>query len=213
MKIIEDDECQYGAVHHVCTHVGGKWPTTKWRVCATSEHKLHLHLVPYFLSGDRACSPRGMQIRGMNNILYSEIKRIAPNPATFVIQMRVGAMDGSRSTCDNDYFTAGLFVLFVKFFVQLYFRPVLLNRRSRARVRFNSNTLNEYSYYNSSAIEFALYYTPSARSIVDTNFTKSKIWLFQNFVSLFSLDYLYMRLIGGKYWNLNELNWTNILSS
>lgn len=109
-------------MHHVCTHVGGKWPTTKWRVCATSEHKLHLHLVPYFLSGDRASSPRGMQIRGMNNISYSEIKRIAPNPATFVIQMRVGAMDGSRSTCDNDYFTVGLRVI-----IREILRPIIFS--------------------------------------------------------------------------------------
>lgn len=44
----------------------------------------------------------------MNNILYSEIKRIAPNPATFVIQMCVGGWrDGSRLTSDNDYFTVG----------------------------------------------------------------------------------------------------------
>lgn len=60
----------------------------------------------------------------MNNILYSEIKRIAPNPATFVIQMCVGGWrDGSRLTCDNDYFTVGRVVTIirmVKFFIQLY---------------------------------------------------------------------------------------------
>lgn len=57
--MIRDDESRWvtmrmarAAPHDMCTHVEGKWPTTKWRVSATSEHKLHLHLVPYFLSRD-----------------------------------------------------------------------------------------------------------------------------------------------------------------
>lgn len=48
-----------------------------------SEHKLHLHLIPYFLAGNEClciCVPRraqGYADKDMNNILYSGIKQIA----------------------------------------------------------------------------------------------------------------------------------------
>lgn len=50
-----------------------------------SEHKLHLHLVAYFLSRDSRA--KGYADQGMNNILYSLKLSGSPNPATFVIQM------------------------------------------------------------------------------------------------------------------------------
>lgn len=141
-----------------------------------------------------------------------------------------GWRDGSRLTCDNDYFTVGrplrLFLCMVKFFIQLYSsddyfvwfycigdRPRRRRRRvGEGREGFNSNIKRIIPalfvlQFERNWICPLLY--PGSIRFRGCEFydTKSKIWLFQNFVSLFSVDYIRICvLLGRKYLEFERLN-------